>query len=213
MQNLGVLANIWRYPVKSLAGEALESTRVEREGIPGDRSAALFVEDGHARSGKTYRGKENNLLHTTAQAERARALANERGVTVSLRSSAGERYFDDSPISLIFDRWIDQVERALTLRLDPLRWRPNFYARAAADSSFEESALLGATIEIGEVVLRVTDRIGRCVTPNYDIATGEPNDAVLRYVAVERANTMGVYCEVERAGTVRAGDALRLRER
>jgi hypothetical protein len=36
---------------------------------------------------------------------------------------------------------------------------------------------------------------------------------VLLHVAQERANVMGVYCEVELAGTVRVGDPLRLRDR
>jgi len=62
-------------------------------------------------------------------------------------------------------------------------------------------------------VLRVRDTIGRCVTTTYDITTGERDDDVLLYVAQKRENVMGVYCEVELAGTVRVGDALRLRER
>ena len=51
------------------------------------------------------------------------------------------------------------------------------------------------------------------MTTTYDIDTGERDDDVLLYVAQKRANVMGVYCDVELAGTVRAGDPLRLRER
>jgi uncharacterized protein YcbX len=105
------------------------------------------------------------------------------------------------------------VERALDMPLDPRRWRPNFYARAAADFDYTEPQLLGRIIEIGDVVLRVRDTIGRCVTTTYDIETGERDDDVLVYVAQQRDNVMGVYCDVELAGTVRVADALRLRER
>jgi uncharacterized protein YcbX len=66
---------------------------------------------------------------------------------------------------------------------------------------------------VGGALLRVTDTIGRCVTTTYDIETGDQYDDVLFYVAQNRANVMGVYCEVELAGTVREGDALRLRAR
>lgn len=212
MEQLGELAAIWRYPVKSLAAQPLESARIERDGIPGDRAGALFVEAGHARAGKPYRGKEHNLLHTTSNADSAVALAAARNVTV-VRQAEEAHYFDAAPISLIFDRWIDEVSAHLEMPLDPLRWRPNLYARAAAGFAYGEGDLLGRAIEIGEAVLRVSDTIGRCVTTTYDIETGEPDQDVLLYVAQKRANVMGVYCEVELAGTVRAGDALRLRAR
>jgi uncharacterized protein YcbX len=213
MQEVGELAAIWRYPTKSLAAQPLDSTAVEADGIPGDRAGALFVQTGHARTGKTYRGKENNLLHTVSQPHDAARIAAQSGVHVEMRAEPGQRYFDDAPISLIFDRWIAEVERALETPLDPRRWRPNFYARAAAGFSLLEDDLIGRSIEIGDVVLRARDTIKRCVTTTYDIETGERDDDVLLYVAQNRAAVMGVYCEVELAGTVRAGDALRLRDR
>lgn len=212
MRHLGELAAIWRYPVKSLAGQPLEETAVETSGIPGDRASALFVQSGHARTGKTYRGKEHNLLHTTAQPLEAVRLARERGVQLEVRAQEAH-YFDAAPISLVFDKWIAQVEQALETPLDPRRWRPNFYARAADGFDLSEPDLLERTIEIGDLVLRVRDTIRRCVTTTYDIQSGESDDDVLLYVAQNRANVMGVYCEVELAGTVRAGDPLRLRER
>lgn len=212
MEHLGDLAAIWRYPVKSLAAEPLETARIEEGGIPGDRAAALFVQSGHAREGKPYRGKEHNLLHTTADAGRAVELAAERGVVIA-RQASEPHYFDAAAISLIFDRWIDEVSAYVETPLDPLRWRPNLYARAGGGFSYKETDLLGRTIEAGDAVLRVSDTIRRCVTTTYDIRTGESDHDVLLYVAQRRANVMGVYCEVERAGTVRAGDALRLRAR
>jgi uncharacterized protein YcbX len=210
---LGHLANIWRYPVKSLAAQPLLETRIEADGLPGDRVRALFVESGHARVDKTYRGKEHNLLHTTSDTAAAAEMAAARGVWLQLRGEPDTHYFDAMPVSLIFDRWIAHVERALGEPLDPRRWRPNLYARAADDFAYAEGDLTGVTIEVGTVVLRVRDTIKRCVTTTYDIETGEPYEDVLTYVAQRRANVMGVYCEVELAGTVRAGDALRLRAR
>lgn len=212
MELLGQVATVWRYPVKSLAAEPLKSARIEREGIPGDRAGALFVQAGHVRQGKPYRGKEHNLLHTTRDAAAAGEMAASRGVTVSLRDE-DPHYFDAAPVSLIFDRWIAEVEAALEMTLDPLRWRPNLYARAANGFAYAETDLTGAILQVGSVVLRVRDTIGRCVTTTYDIATGEADNDVLLYVAQKRDNVMGVYCDVEEAGTVRAGDPLRLRAR
>lgn len=211
MQLLGHVAAIHRYPVKSLAGEKLDSVAIEPGGIPGDRAAALFVTSGHARAGRTYRGKEHNLLHLTSDPREAVALAKANGVTVELRR--GEHFFDAAPVSLLFDRWVEEVSAALGRPLDFRRWRPNLFARAAEDFHLSESDLNGALIEAGTAILRVSESDRRCVTTTYDVETGEADPEVLRYVAQERDSVLGVYCEVELAGVVRAGDALRLRAR
>jgi uncharacterized protein len=41
------VAELWRYPVKSMGGELLEEARVGEDGIAGDRVLAVF--DGSAR--------------------------------------------------------------------------------------------------------------------------------------------------------------------
>jgi uncharacterized protein YcbX len=211
MHVLGHVAVITRYPVKSLAGEELESVEVAQGGIPGDRESALFVTAGHARTGKTFRGKEHNLLHLTHDVRHAELLAAEKHAQVDLRR--GDHFFDAAPISIVFDRWVDEVSAGLGRELDFRRWRPNFFAKAAEDFQFKENDLSERVIEAGSAVLRVRGPIERCVTTTYDVQTGEPDPNVLRYVAQERATCLGIYCDVELAGVVRAGDALRLRAR
>ena len=50
---LGTVKQIWRYPVKSMGGELLESAEVGIGGIPGDRGWAVRDEvKGGIRSGK-----------------------------------------------------------------------------------------------------------------------------------------------------------------
>ncbi len=61
---------------------------------------------------------------------------------------------------------------------------------------------------MGSAVLTVVDTIKRCVTTTYDIATGESDPRVLGEVARNRANVMGIYCEIVTPGVVTVGDAL-----
>ncbi|GAC1592760.1 MAG: MOSC domain-containing protein [Candidatus Velthaea sp.] len=205
--NIGMVAGLWRYPVKSLACEPLSAVEVLDDGFAGDRMAALMVATpDHARTGKPYRGKENNRLHTLATPDAAYDAALSAGVALDLVS--GERYFDARPISLIFDVWLRDVESLAGRTLEPERYRPNIFAHAAPGFARREAELDGATLGIGNVVLTVVATIKRCITTSYDIATGESDPAVLAAVAQRRENTVGVYCSVTRTGAIARGDAI-----
>ena len=45
---------IWRYPVKSMAGERLEHARIGPLGIEGDRIVHVENEDGHVITSRTH---------------------------------------------------------------------------------------------------------------------------------------------------------------
>src|SRR5665213_111095 len=121
---LATLAGIWRYPVKSLKAQALERAQVGVRGLAGDRASALFLATpDRARTGKTFRGKEHRLLHTVTQPVDAVALVEADGLHLETRGDGP--FFDAQPVSLIFDRWIAELERVLDMTLDPLRYRPN----------------------------------------------------------------------------------------
>lgn len=200
---LGELRKIWTYPVKSLRRIEHAEIAIAADGLEGDRCSALYVASPeHARTGKTYRGKEDNRLHVLAEPSDAQRAAEERGVRLEARN--GERHFDAGTVSLILDRWVGEVEDGLGRGLDPLRWRPNLLVRAIVHPS--EGDLAGSLVAIGGVVLRVLRPIKRCVTPTYDVETGESDPAVQRFVVERRDNLMGVYCDVERPGVVRVGD-------
>lgn len=204
---LGELRKIWTYPVKSLRHVEHAQIAIEADGLAGDRRAAFYVVSAeHARSGKSYRGKEDNRLHLIADPDAAQHAAADRGV--ELESRSGARYFDAGIVSLVLDRWIAEVEAGVGRSLDPLRWRPNLYLRAAMHAA--EKDLSGARVAIGDAILRILRPIVRCVVPSYDLETGESDNAVLRFLVQQRDNKMGVYCDVERPGLVRTGDRARL---
>jgi MOSC domain-containing protein len=64
--NLGVVQQIWRHPVKSMAGERLDECTVGRLGIPGDRGWALRDET----NGEITNGKRIPLLMQCAASYR-----------------------------------------------------------------------------------------------------------------------------------------------
>jgi uncharacterized protein YcbX len=208
--DLGTVAALWRYPVKSLRAEPLARAAVLADGLEGDRTAALVVETPtHARAGKPYRGKESAKLHLTADPATAASYAADARVMVTLDRSE-PRWFDKGTISVLLDLWVRDVEALVGEQLDPLRWRPNLYVRAEPSFTAREPALVGTTLRAGDTVLRVVDTIKRCVTTTYDVATGESLPLVLEAVATQRGNVVGVYCEVLTPGQIALGDRIAL---
>lgn len=62
--SLGTVSQLWRYPVKSMAGERLTTARLGTRGIPGDRGWALFDE---TRRGITGAKRIPALRHCRAR--------------------------------------------------------------------------------------------------------------------------------------------------
>lgn len=202
---IGSVTALYRYPVKALRAEPLDEADVQSDGFAGDRARALFVRsDGHARSGKTYRGKEHNLLHTVTTIDAGAALAAAAGLAVEVEDSE-PHYFDARPVSLVFDRWLAELAQIAGRPIDPLRFRPNVVATADGDFAAHEAELVGARLRLGAVELDVVEPIVRCVTPSYDVATGAADPQMHRFIAVDRGNIMGVYCTVVRPGTLTVG--------
>jgi uncharacterized protein YcbX len=208
--DVGRIAGLWRYPTKSLKGEPLQRVAVLADGLDGDRTAALVVENpAHARAGKPYRGKESPYLHLTGDPATAASYAADAGVLLTLNRDR-PRWFDARPVSVLLDLWVRDVEALVGEPLDPLRWRPNLYVIAAPGFAEREAGLVGSALRAGGVVLRVVAPIRRCVTPTYDVATGDALPLVLEAVATQRDNVVGVYCEVEVPGEVARGDTVHL---
>jgi uncharacterized protein YcbX len=203
---LGTLDAVRRYPVKSLPGEKLELAEVAADGIPGDRSRALFVLSGNARLGNTYRGKEDERLHRAAGVDAALAAAAQRGVELEVRCD--EHFFDDAPISMLVDRWLGDLSEHVGYGVEWQRFRPNFFVRAGDRFAQTESELVDASLQLGTVKLRVRCPIGRCVTVTYEPHGESIDPRILRFIAQERNSWMGVYCDVLEPGTVRVGDAV-----
>lgn len=204
---LGTIAELWRYPVKSLAPQALDVAKLDARGLSGDRRRALIVTSpAHARFGKPYRGKEDAQLHTLADPDDAVALAARRDIALDVRDTGP--FFDLDPVSVLFDCWLRDGERLVGRSLEPLRFRPNVFVRAADGFDACEAALVDRILAVGDVRLRVSQPIHRCVTTTYDLTTGQSDPRVLAVIARHRDNTMGIYAHVVRPGSVRPGEAV-----
>lgn len=227
---IGTLVEVWRYPVKSMAGEALTEAEVGLHGIAGDRRWA-FIRPDMERSGfpwLTLRevsdmrqftprfadpsepDKSRTLVRTPEDDEYEvidRALAARLGAGVRvIKQDRG--VFDALPLSLITTSTVDGIGKLAERALEVTRFRPNLVVAATAGEAYPEDGWLGDTLRIGEMRMRVDVRDPRCVITTMDPETGERDPRVLREIAQHRDNCAGVYGTVVTPGTIRLGDAV-----
>jgi uncharacterized protein YcbX len=228
MSEVGRVAALWRYPVKSMAAEPLEEVEVSWHGLAGDRRWA-FVRGGVERSGfpwMTIRERAEMGHYRPSFADPSRpndsrtvvrtptgdelavvdpALAAELGDGVRvIKQNRG--VFDAMPLSLISTQSVAALGALVGAELDVQRFRPNLLIEAAGEAVFPEEAWLGAVLRVGAMRMRVDQQDERCVVVNVDPATGERNHAVLRTLARERAACVGVYGSTVEPGRVAVGD-------
>lgn len=237
MEPLATVQALYRYPVKSMAGEALLEAQVGWHGIAGDRRYA-FVRD-EDRSGFPWltirqvpamtryvpRSAEDPesappLVQTPDGREMAvtdprlaRELAAAHGHAVSLlRSYRG--LFDAFSVSIISLQTVAGVGALAGRELDPRRFRPSVVIDAPGGDPFPEDAWVGRTVAVGDgddaLHVRIDVRDPRCMVINFDHETADRDPSVLRAVARNRDACAAVYGSVARPGVVRVGAPLRL---
>jgi uncharacterized protein YcbX len=228
MTELGRVAALWRYPVKSMEGEELDSVEVSWHGLAGDRRWA-FVQDGLERSGfpwLTIRERSDMWQYRPSfadpsQPDKSRTLVRtpdgreldvtEPALAAELASGArvikqNRGVFDTSPLSLTTSQSVRAIGEYVGAELDPRRFRPNLLIDTAGAEPFAEDDWVGSVLEIGSARIRVDLRDERCVTVNVDPATSERNAKVLKAIARERQACLGVYASTVAPGTIAVGD-------
>lgn len=225
----GVIAKLWRYPVKSMLGEECREVELQARGLHGDRLFAVQDAEGKFGSGKNTRRFRliDGLLGLRARhagewpqialpdGRQLRgddprlhdALSAALGTTVTLVREARVPHFDDSAVHLVTTAALEWLRLRLPgSRIDERRFRPNIVV-AAPGTGQPEQSWLGRTLRIGaDATLRITSPTERCRMTT--LAQGDlPEDAkVLRCLAQDAAVQFGVYAEVVQPGRVAAGD-------
>ncbi len=124
-----------------------------------------------------------------------------------------ETFFDVAMVHLLTTATLDRLRELYPQgRFEVRRFRPNIVVQlGSSETSFAENAWVGHTLAIGTAVrLKITSPCGRCVMTT--LAQGDlPKDpGILRTAAQHNQVNVGVYAAVERGGTIRRGDPIRI---
>jgi uncharacterized protein YcbX len=205
---------LWRYPVKSMAGERLTEARVGELGIEGDRQVLVVRPDGRMVTSRTHH-KLLGLKGTMGPDGRARiaghpwdspeALALVRqavGADAGLVFHAGPERFDILPLLVATDGAIAHMG------FDGRRLRPNIVVGGV--EGLAERQWPGRRLQFGSAVVHAAQLRGRCVMTTYDPDTLKQDMGVLRRIVSELDGVMALDSAVVSGGLIREGDPVTL---
>lgn len=205
---------VWRYPVKSMAGEPRELAELMQSGLAGDR-----VVQGRNDAGRIMTARTRPLLlrHSATLGAGNQVVVDRRPWTASdvardveaaagagtrLVESNSEDRFDILPLLAATDGILAAVG------YDRRRFRPNLLIGGVP--GLTERQWEGAQLRIGRVIIGMEDLRERCVMTTFDPDSGQQDLGVLRRVQREFNGRLGLNSYVVAPGRVSVGDAVEL---
>jgi len=208
------IAELWRYPVKTFAGEKLAIARLGPSGIEGDRVVHVEDDDGHvitSRSHPRFLG-HRSTLGTDGEplvdgrpwnsAEVAAEVEDIGGPGARLVRYDGVERFDVLPLLVATDGAIAAFGH------DRRRLRPNIVIDGV--EGLAEREWPGACLRINEVVIGVQDLRLRCIMTSYDPDTLAQDKQITRDIYRRFEGKLALDCFVIAGGNIAVGDEVTL---
>jgi hypothetical protein len=210
------VAELWRYPVKSLRGESLAEADLTELGIAGDRLVHVLRAGGRVMTSRTHPallGLNGSVDENGTPAingipwDDPRALALVRAaagedVDLVYYDGDGPERFDVLPLSVATDGGVAAVG------VDRRRFRANVYVEGV--EGLTERTWVGRTLAVGDALVGVRQVRGRCVMTTYDPDTQEQDIGVFQKIYWELDGKTALDCHVLRPGRVRVGDEVQV---
>jgi hypothetical protein len=206
------IAEIWRYPVKTMGGEVLARARVGPLGIEGDR--VVHVEDARGRL-ITSRTHPRFLAHKGTLGQDGEPLVDGRpwrspevaeevvgiaGAGARLVRFDGAERFDVLPLLVATDGAIAAFGH------DRRRLRPNLVIGGV--DGMAEREWPGSTLRVGDVLIGVEQLRQRCIMTSFDPDTVVQDRNVTRGIFERFGGTLALDCFVIEGGEISVGDAV-----
>jgi uncharacterized protein len=207
------VAGLWRYPVKSLSAEALQTAHLTDDGIIGDRVVHVAGSHGpltgrtrhglltiHASTGPD--GVPRVAGHPWDSPPAAQTVRAAAGPDAHLVAYRGPERFDVLNLLVATDGAVAEFGA------DIRRLRPNLLIGGVPAHS--EDHLPGHAIAIGEAVIGIHSLRQRCIVTSIDPDTGRQNLDIFRRIRRRFDNNLALNCWVIHPGTVHLGDPVTL---
>ncbi len=214
----GTVLSLHRYPVKSMAGEAVDAARVDEHGMEGDRKHAVWLKGGRKLTARVapkmlvWHASVNGALTVTAPDGRTFAWGRELedAITEHLGKDVAlvqdpQGLADVSGLHVTVEGSRRALEQELGFPLDLRRFRPNVHLELDSEP-FAEAGWEGRRIRVGEAELHVVSKSDRCAITVHDPDTLEKAPEVLRTINERHETIFGVWADATAAAQIRVGD-------
>jgi hypothetical protein len=210
------MKELWRYPVKSLAGERVKEISVGELGLEGDRLIHVQEEGGRLITSRTHprllslkgtlgiegQALVNGTSWTSTEAlDLVKAAA---GREAKMGYYDGPERFDVLPLSIATDGAIEHM------KIDGRRLRPNIVIGGV--EGLTERNWPGRKMRIGSLLIYAQRLRPRCVMTTWDPDTQKQDISVLKRIVNELDGVMSLDCSVTEPGTIHEGDRVELIE-
>ena len=207
------VGGLWRYPVKTLAGEPIETAELTADGIPGDRVVQVYGPEGIRTSRRHHRllglhgtlGDEGRALvdgHPWDSDDALALVQQAAGNDAWLELFHAPERFDILPLLVATDGAVAAFGR------DIRRLRPNILIGGV--EGMAETRWPGGELQIGTAVVRLDSLRARCPMTTVDPDTLERDPGVLKDIGRRFQGRLALNAEVARAGVIRVGDPVTL---
>lgn len=208
------VAALWRYPVKSMAGERLSAVELTADGFVGDRIVQVYDGRGRIVTARRYPrllrlratlGPDGEPLVDGLPWDSPEVAARVQAAVApgaSLGRFDGLERFDILPLLVCTDGAVSMFGR------DVRRLRPNLLIEGVAGAG--ERQWQGATLRLHHAAIGLADLRGRCVMTTYDPDTAQQDPGVLRDIVRRFGGRLCLNARVVQPGLVTEGDAAEL---
>ena len=208
------IKELWRYPVKSLAGERMQQIEVDELGFAGDRQILVRSASGRVLTSRTHPallGLKGSLGKDGVPQISGHPW-NSPAALALVRKAAGpgaELFFYDGPERFDILPLLVATDGAIAaFGHDYRRLRPNIIVGGV--EGLAERAWPGKFLRIGDVVISIRDLRGRCVMTTFDPDTLQQDHNVLKEIVRKFDGKLALNASVLQGGTIREGDAVEL---
>ena len=232
---VGQISVINRYPVKSFAGESLETCTINTYGLYGDRFCAFFDEkkDGWD-SFITARDIPNMLAYKARLFDTGVSVTSPNGLTFSWNEELLDeiqRYserkismtnycaptlensdlmsVDLASVLIITDSSLRKLGAIWGKHLDKQRFRANIIVSIEENTS-NENEWIGKQLSVGDAELQIESYCERCSIITIDPETLERDSSLLKKVNEQMNLSFGVYASVKNPGQIHVGQKVYL---
>lgn len=225
-----VVVALQRFPVKAMGVDVLQSVAVDARGLLGDREWAVYASDGKLATGKHSRrfrrmdpvfaaisrriGDDTmvalpsgaSVVAGTPEADVA--LSVHFGEPVTLRRETTVQHQDGATFSIVGTATLAELGRyeGDGRPVDPRHLRTNVVV--ATGEPYVEETWLGREVQLGEVLVRVSEATERCRMVGVAQVDLSERPGMLKAISDHHDLVAGVYASVLQSGTIAVGDVV-----